>query len=63
MVIEIDEQQRSVLADLVDVRLSNLSSEVRHTDNPHVRQSLRDEREALRGLAAQLGTVERAAEA
>lgn len=58
MMIEVDEQQRTVLADLVGVRLSNLSSEVRHTYSPVVRRALRDEREALRGLAAQLGPVE-----
>ena len=57
--IELDEQQRAVLADLVDVRLGNLSSEVRHTDSPSVRRALRDEREALRGLAAQLGPAGR----
>jgi len=58
MVIEIGEDQRRVLADLVDVRLGNLSSEVRHTDNPQVRRALRDQREVLRELAAQLGPVE-----
>jgi len=55
VVIEIGEEQRRVLADLVGVRLGNLSSEVRHTDSPQVRRALRDEREVLRDLAAQLG--------
>lgn len=51
MVIEIDEEQRYVLHALVSSRLRNLSSEIRHTDSPPVRQSLRDEREVLRELA------------
>lgn len=50
MVIEIDEEQRYVLHALVSSRLRNLSSEIRHTDSPPVRQSLRDEREVLREL-------------
>ena len=51
MVIEIDEEQRELLRDLVGTRLRNLSSEIRHTDRPPVRQSLRDERELLRELS------------
>ena len=54
MVIEIDEEQRNLLQVLVASRLRNLSSEIRHTDSPPVRQSLRDEREVLRDLAVVL---------
>ena len=54
MVIEIDEEQRELLRDLVGTRLRNLSSEIRHTDSPPVRQSLRDEREVLRELTVVL---------
>jgi hypothetical protein len=54
VVIEIDEQQREVLRSLVETRLSYLSSEIRHTYSPPMRQDLRGEREALRSLAAVL---------
>ena len=54
MVIAIDEEQRNLLQVLVRSRLRNLSSEIRHTDSPPVRQSLRDEREVLRDLVAVL---------
>lgn len=58
MVIELDEQQRRILLDLVDTRLSHLSSEIRHTDSPSVRQGLRDDREVLRKLSEQLAAVQ-----
>lgn len=54
MVIEIDEEQRSLLQDLVGSRLRNLSSEIRHTDSALVRAGLRNEREVLRELTAVL---------
>ena len=60
MVIELDDQHRVVLADLVRSRLSNLSSEIRHTDSPPVRQVLRDEREVLRELTVVLADAEEA---
>jgi hypothetical protein len=50
VIIEIDEKQRFMLSGLIDIRLSNLSTEIRHTDSPAVRQVLREEREALRSL-------------
>jgi hypothetical protein len=60
MVIELDEEQRAVLGELVRSRLSNLSSEIRHTDSPPVRQELRDEREVLRELTVVLAATEEA---
>lgn len=50
MVIELDDNQRSALYDLVDWRLSNLSTEIRHTDNRDLRRGLRQERELLSPL-------------
>lgn len=61
MVIELDDQHRGVLAGLVQSRLSNLSSEIRHTDSRPVRQVLRDEREVLRELTVVLAAAEGAA--
>jgi hypothetical protein len=58
MTITLDAVQREALADLLQTRLGNLSSEIRHTDTPRVRQALRDEREALTSL---LASVQRAA--
>jgi len=49
-----------VLVDLVRSRLSNLSSEIRHTDSPPVRQGLRDERKVLRDLVVLLAPAEEA---
>ena len=54
MVIDIDESGRVELYDLVDSRLKNLSSEIRHTDSPALRRDLRNERETLRELMVQL---------
>ena len=56
MNIEMDPRQVAVLRNLIDHRLSNLSSEIRHTDAPAFRQELRDEREVLRGLQVLLPT-------
>ena len=60
MVIELQDQHRGVLVDLVRSRLSNLSSEIRHTDSPPVRQGLRDERKVLRDLVVLLAPAEEA---
>jgi hypothetical protein len=51
VIIEINDKQCFILSELVDIRLRNLSTEIRHTDSPSVRQVLRDERESLRSLA------------
>ena len=47
MVIDLDDEQRAVLADLIDRRLSNLPVEIRHTDHRELRQGLRAERDLL----------------
>jgi hypothetical protein len=54
MVIELDTAQSTVLRELLELRLGNLSSEIRHTDSPRVRQELRDERELLRSILSLL---------
>jgi hypothetical protein len=57
MVVELTAAQVAVLRELLETRLGNLSSEIRHTDSPRVRQELRDERELLRELLADLQTA------
>jgi 16S rRNA G966 N2-methylase RsmD len=57
MNIEIDPHQCEVLADLVEHRLANISTEIRHTDSARLRQDLRHEREVLRRLRAVLSPV------
>lgn len=54
MIIDLDDAQQAELCDLIAWRLSNLSSEIRHTDNRELRQGLRDEREVLQSLVALL---------
>jgi hypothetical protein len=50
MVIELDNEQCTTLYDLVDRRLGNLSTEIRHTDNRELRDGLRRDRELLEPL-------------
>lgn len=50
MEIVLDQLQERILRDLLQSRVTNLSSEIRHTDSPRVRQELREERDALRAL-------------
>jgi len=54
MTLQLDATQAAVLRSVLEVRLGGLSAEIRHTDSPRVRQELREEREVLRGLLAQL---------
>ncbi|MFP5218714.1 MAG: hypothetical protein ACLGIG_03110 [Actinomycetes bacterium] len=54
MLLELDTTQCAAMRELLETRLGNLSSEIRHTDTPRVRQELRDERDVLRGLLAAL---------
>ena len=54
MTIQLDAAQRAAVTAVLRQRLGNLSSEIRHTDSPRVRQELRDERELLRGVLEQL---------
>ncbi|HWH28534.1 MAG TPA: hypothetical protein VNU26_06150 [Mycobacteriales bacterium] len=57
MLLELDTTQCTALRGLLETRLGNLSSEIRHTDSPRVRQQLRDERDVLRGVLAALTPV------
>jgi hypothetical protein len=57
MSIELTPAQADALRHVLTTRLGNLSSEIRHTDTPRVRQELRAEREALRTLLGQLELV------
>jgi hypothetical protein len=57
MTIQIDAAQRAALAQLLESRVGNVSSEIRHTDSPRVRQELRAERELLRSVLSQLEAV------
>jgi hypothetical protein len=50
MLVDLDTAHVAVLRELLETRLGNLSSEIRHTDSPRVRVELREEREALRSL-------------
>lgn len=54
MTIQLDATEAAAVRDLVETRLVNLSSEIRHTDSPRVRQELRDLREVLRGVRDRL---------
>lgn len=54
MKIELTASQAAVVRSVLEQRLGNLSSEIRHTDTPRVRQELRDEREELRAVLLQL---------
>ncbi len=54
MTIEFDTTESAAVCDVLQVRLGNLSSEIRHTDSPRLRKELRAEREVLRGVLAKL---------
>ncbi len=57
MTIELDATEVAAVRGLIETRLVNLSSEIRHTDSPRVRQELRDLREVLRGVRDRLEPV------
>lgn len=57
MNIELSAAQVAVVQTVLEQRLGNLSSEIRHTDSPRVRQELREEREELRAVLLQLHQV------
>jgi len=50
MSIDIDQEQYEALRDLLEWRLGNISSEIRHTDSARLRADLRSEREVLQRL-------------
>lgn len=57
MNIELSAAQAAVVRRVLEQRLSNLSSEIRHTDTPRIREELRDEREELREVVLKLHEV------
>lgn len=57
MALDVNAHEAAALRELIEARLTNLSSEIRHTDSPRVRQELRDLRETLRGLRSRLESV------
>lgn len=50
MVIELSDTQAVLLREVLETRLGNLSSEIRHTDSPQLRQELRAERDDLHSM-------------
>ena len=52
--LDLTAAQAAVVRTVLEQRLGNLSSEIRHTDTPRFRQELRDEREELRSVVSQL---------
>jgi len=61
MQIEITEDQAVVLRDLLDTWLGDVSAEIRHTDNPGVRNGLRERRDCIRGVREQMEPPKQAA--
>jgi hypothetical protein len=52
--LELDDAEMALLRMLVDWRLSGLTVEISHTDSRDYREMLRQQREALEGLAQRL---------
>lgn len=50
MRLDLPDHDVELLADVLDIALSDLTSEIAHTDNRALRQELKDRRERLRGL-------------
>ena len=50
MLLELDTTQCAAVRQVLEIRLGNLSSEIRHTDSPRVREDLRRQRDVLRGV-------------
>jgi hypothetical protein len=61
MQIEIDDADAAVLRDVLDTWLGEVSAEIRHTDNPGVRDRLRTRRDGVRRVLDQLGSQDRSA--
>ena len=55
MKIELSDEQRAALGELLREALGDLSSEIAATDNPAYRDGLRARRLALEGVLTQLG--------
>ncbi|MGH3354314.1 MAG: hypothetical protein ACRDOJ_00350 [Nocardioidaceae bacterium] len=61
MQIEIAENEARVLRDVLTTWLGDVSTEIRHTDNPKVRSGLRERRDCLRRIYDRLDVGEAAA--
>lgn len=57
MKLELTAPEAEALRDLIDTALANMSVEIRHTDSREFREGLRQRREALRAVLAQLNGV------
>jgi hypothetical protein len=58
MQFEIDGGDAVVLRDVLTAWLGEISSEIRHTDNPGVRERLRSRRDSMRRVLDELGSQE-----
>jgi hypothetical protein len=58
MQLTLTESEATELRDLLDGALGDLSSEIADTDNPSYRLVLKERREALRAVRAQLESVD-----
>ena len=50
MQLDLSDDDVELLREVVDTALDRLTSEMRHTENPVYRHTLRDRRDRLRGL-------------
>jgi hypothetical protein len=50
-----------VLRDVLDTWLGDVAAEIRHTDNPGVRNGLRERRDCIRSVRGQIAPREQAA--
>ena len=55
MQLHLSDDDVELLREVLDSTLDRLTSEIGHTDNRVYRQNLKDRRERLRGLVADLG--------
>jgi hypothetical protein len=58
MQFEIEDGDALVLRDVLTAWLGEISAEIRHTDNPGVRERLRARRDSIRRVLDDLGTRE-----
>jgi hypothetical protein len=58
MQFDINDGDALVLRDVLTAWLGEISSEIRHTDNPGVRERLRDRRDSVRRVLDELGANE-----
>ena len=63
MNLQVSEQERELLATLIDREVSDLSSEIRHTNTHDFRDSLNAYRNQLRALSTRLASSNQEAEA